>query len=84
MVKVITNQLLPFDKETEKLGLTLMLLIKLKIYCKKNFKFFIVKEKWAPNSAELNPLDSFIWYNISNHVQYHQVKTIDDLRGENN
>jgi hypothetical protein len=26
-------------------------------WCKTNFKFFISKEKWPPNSPELNPLD---------------------------
>jgi hypothetical protein len=49
---------------------------------KKNFKFFIPKEKWTPNSPELNPLGYSIWDNISNQVEYHKVKTINDLRRE--
>ena len=55
---------------------------KVQKWCRKNFKFFIPKEKWPPNSPELNPLDYFIWDNISNHVEYHKVKTINDLRRE--
>jgi hypothetical protein len=51
-------------------------------WCKKNFKFFIPKNRWPPNSPELNPLDYSIWDNISNHVQYGKVKTINDLRRE--
>ena len=55
---------------------------KVQKWCRKNFKFFIPKEKWPPNSPELNPLDYSIWDNISNHVEYHKVKTINDLRRE--
>ncbi|CAF1221231.1 unnamed protein product [Didymodactylos carnosus] len=51
-------------------------------WCKNNFKFFIPKEKWPPNSPELNPLDYSIWDNISSNVEYHKVKTINDLRRE--
>ena len=48
----------------------------------KNFKFFIPKEKWPPNSPELNPLEYSIWNNISNRVEYHKIKTVNDLRRE--
>jgi hypothetical protein len=51
-------------------------------WCKENFKFFISKEKWPPNSPELNPLDYSIWDKISRHVQYQKVKTIKDLQRE--
>ncbi|CAF2096507.1 unnamed protein product [Rotaria magnacalcarata] len=49
---------------------------------KKNFKFFISKDKWPPNSPELNPLDYSIWNSISNNVAYYKVKTVNDLRRE--
>ena len=51
-------------------------------WCKNNFKFFISKERWPPNSPELNPMDYSIWDNISKHMEYHKVKTINDLRRE--
>lgn len=51
-------------------------------WCKKNFKFFISKERWPPNSPELNPLDYSIWNSISNNVAYQKVKTVNDLRRE--
>ena len=51
-------------------------------WCKKNFKFFISKERWPPNSPELNPLDYSIWTHISNHMEYGKVKTINDLHRE--
>ncbi|CAF4593564.1 unnamed protein product, partial [Rotaria magnacalcarata] len=34
-------------------------------WCRKHFDFFIPKEKWPPNSPELNPLDYSIWNEIS-------------------
>ena len=51
-------------------------------WCKKNFKFFIPRKKWPLNSPELNPLDYSIWNNMSNHVEYHKVKTINDSHRE--
>jgi transposase len=51
-------------------------------WCENNFKFFIPKDKWPPNSPELNPLDYSIWDRISNNVDYHKVKTVNDLRRE--
>jgi len=51
-------------------------------WCKKNFKFFFPKETRLLYSPKLNPLDSSIWNNISNHVEYHKVTTVNDLRGE--
>jgi transposase len=51
-------------------------------WCKNNFKFFISKEKWPPNSPELNPLDYSIWDNISSNMEYRKIKTINDLRRE--
>jgi hypothetical protein len=46
---------------------------------KKNLNFFILKERWPPNSPELNPLDYSIWDNISSNMAYHKLKTINDL-----
>ena len=36
---------------------------KVQKWYKNNLKFFIRKEKWSPNSSELNPLDYSIWDN---------------------
>ncbi len=55
---------------------------KVQKWCKKNFEFFIPKERWPPNSPELNPLDYSIWDKISNNVQYEKVTTINDLHRE--
>ena len=44
-------------------------------WCKKNFKFFIPKDRWPPSSPELNPLDYSIWDNGN-------VKKFNDLRRE--
>lgn len=51
-------------------------------WCKNNFRFFIPKEKWPPNSPELNPMDYSIWTKISSDVEYGRIKTINDLRRE--
>ncbi|CAF2267124.1 unnamed protein product [Rotaria magnacalcarata] len=42
-------------------------------WCRKHFDFFIPKEKWPPNSPELNPLDYSIWNEISRHIDYKKV-----------
>lgn len=41
--------------------------------CKKIFQSFIPKERWPPNSPELNPLDYSIWAKISSLVDYKKV-----------
>ena len=51
-------------------------------WCKNNFRFFILKEKWPLNSRELNPMDYSIWTKISSDVEYGRIKTINDLRRE--
>ena len=49
---------------------------------RRTFKFFIPKDRWPPNSPELNPLDYSIWDNISKHVKYGNVKKFNDIRRE--
>lgn len=51
-------------------------------WCKNNFKFFIPKNRWPPNSPEVNPLDYSIWTQISSQIDYKKIKTIGDLRRE--
>ena len=51
-------------------------------WCKKNFRSFMPKETWPPNSPELNPMDYFILIKISSHMKYGKIKTINDLRRE--
>ena len=55
---------------------------KSKKWCKKDFKFFISKERWPSNSPELTLLDYSIWNSISSHVRYHKVEAIGDLHRE--
>ena len=56
-----------------------ILLIKFKNGAEKTSNSSFQKICWPPNSSELNPLDYSIWDIISNHVEYHKVKTINDL-----
>ena len=51
-------------------------------WCTKNFRSFIQKETWPPNSPELNSMDYSIWIKISSHMEYGKIKTINDLRRE--
>ena len=48
-------------------------------WCKNNFAFFIPKDKWPPNSPELNPLDYSIQNKISNDIDYKNVTIRNDL-----
>ena len=52
---------------------------KVQKWCKKNYKLFVLKEKWPANSSKLNLQDYSIWNNISNHVYYHKVNITNDL-----
>ena len=55
------DKLLPFyqkeDNDTKIGSSNRMELAVTQQSCKKNFKFFIPKDRWAPNSLELNFLD---------------------------
>ena len=51
-------------------------------WCKKNFRSFLQKETWPPNSPELDPMDYSILIKISSHMEYRKIKTINDLRRE--
>ena len=64
------------------MGLPPTLTTELNNGAKNNFRFFIPKEKWPPNSRELNPMDYSIWTKISSDVEYGRIKTINDLRRE--
>lgn len=48
-------------------------------WCKKNFKSFISKDKWPPNTPELNPMDYSVWNEISKNVDYQKVKSRESL-----
>ena len=43
--------------------------------CQEIFESFISKEKWPPNSPELNPLDYSIWAKISSQIDYKKVNS---------
>lgn len=42
-------------------------------WCRNNFKFFIPKERWPPNSPELSPLDYSVWTEISKRIDYKKM-----------
>ena len=65
---------------SNRMELAVILIKKARQWCKKNFKFFIPKDRWPPNSPELNLLDYSIWDNVSKHVKYGNVKKFNDLR----
>jgi len=50
--------------------------------CKNTFFFFIDKERWPPNSPELNPLDYSIWAKISSNINYKKVTSQKILKRE--
>ena len=51
-------------------------------FCKNHFKSFIPKEKWPPNSPELNPMDYSVWNEISKNVDYKKVTNRENLISE--
>jgi hypothetical protein len=51
-------------------------------WCKKHLKSFIPKERWPPNSQELNPLDYCISDSINKNMNYQKVQTKNDLEKE--
>src|SRR5271167_868342 len=50
--------------------------------CENTFFFFLNKERWPPNSPELNPLDYSIWANISSNINYKKVTSVKKLKQE--
>ena len=67
---------------SNRMGLPPSLTTELNNGAKNNFRFFLLKEKWPPNSRELNPMDYSMWTKISSDVEYGRMKTINDLRRE--
>ena len=47
--------------------------------CIEKFESFIPKERWPPNSPELNSLDYSIWAKISSNIDYKKVISIKTL-----
>ena len=33
-------------------------------WCSRNFDYFLEKDKWPPNSPDLNPLDYYFWNSV--------------------
>ncbi|KAL4500824.1 hypothetical protein ABPG72_020058 [Tetrahymena utriculariae] len=48
-------------------------------WCLSNLPNFIPKDKWPPNSPDLNPLDYSIWNEIVQLIQWSQVTSKDSL-----
>ncbi|CAF2046656.1 unnamed protein product [Rotaria magnacalcarata] len=43
-------------------------------WCLNNFPSFIDKDRWPPNSPDLNPLDYSIWDELANAISWNKVK----------
>ena len=44
-------------------------------WCRENFPSFITKDRWPPNSPDLNPLDYSIWDEFINVIDWSKVKS---------
>ncbi len=44
-------------------------------WCQNNFPSFINKDRWPPNSPDLNPLDYSIWDELVNAIDWNKVKS---------
>ena len=42
-------------------------------WCKEKLPFFIAKERWPPNSPDLNPLDYSIWTELVQAINWVKV-----------
>ena len=51
-------------------------------WCKNHLKSFIPKDRWPPNSPELNPLDYSIRDSINKNMNYQNMQTKNDLEKE--
>ena len=47
--------------------------------CKKLFEWYIPKDRWPPNTPELNPMDYSVWNEISTRIDFRKVTTRDEL-----
>ncbi|CAF1131772.1 unnamed protein product [Rotaria magnacalcarata] len=44
-------------------------------WCRDNFPSFISKDRWPPNSPNLNPLDYSIWGELVNIINWNKVQS---------
>ena len=44
-------------------------------WCQNNFPSFIPKDRWPPNSPDLNPLDYSIWDELANTIDWNKVSS---------
>lgn len=51
-------------------------------WCRDHFPSFINKDRWPPNSPDLNPLDYCIWDELANGMNWDQISTKSDLIDE--
>ncbi|CAF4485396.1 unnamed protein product, partial [Rotaria socialis] len=45
------------------------------LWCRDNFPSFIGKDRWPPNSPDLNPLDYSIWDELVNTINWNKVQS---------
>lgn len=51
-------------------------------WCDENFPAFIDKDRWPPNSPDLNPLDYSIWDELALHIKWDRVTSKQTLINE--
>ena len=52
------------------------------IWCAKNFKYFLPKDKWPPNSPDINPVDYFYWNSVVTRMRKIRLEKVEDLEKE--
>jgi hypothetical protein len=51
-------------------------------WCNKNLDHFITKDKWPPNSPDLNPLDYYFWNAVVNNMKKINFNSKDAFKNE--
>ncbi len=51
-------------------------------WCRDNLDYFLPKDKWPPNSPDLNPLDYFYWNEVVTNMRRGIDHTIDSFKEE--
>jgi hypothetical protein len=51
-------------------------------WCSRNLKHFLPKDKWPPNSPDLNPLDYYYWNAVVSRMDNRSDYTLDTYKAE--
>jgi hypothetical protein len=52
---------------------------KSQLWCENHFEWYVPKNRWPPNSPELNPVDYSVWNEITTHMDFKKLKSQADL-----